>query len=274
MNIDPTALADRLNRAVELSREAGRHTLQYFRQDSLSVDRKADGTPLTIADREAETLLRREIESAFPEDQIVGEEFDNKPGTSGWGWILDPIDGTKSFISGVPLYGTMVAVEQVQSDSAARQAVIGAVYFPGLDEGIYASRGNGAFAYHGSQPPRRAHVSQQTNPADGVLVTTSVTAFTDRGAERGWQRLAKKFSFARTWGDVYGYYLVATGRVEAMVDPALNVWDAAAVQPILEEAGGRYSDWRGNLDINGGDGIGSNGLVHEAILEALREGQE
>ena len=260
--------SERLNVANRIAKSAGQVTLKYFQTDQFSVDYKGDGSPLTIADREAETHLRAEIEAAFPNDAIQGEEFDDKEGTSGFRWILDPIDGTKSFISGVPLYGTMVAVEKI-SDPNNRQAVIGSVYFPGLDEGVFAAKGQGAFSFKGSGPPQPARVSDKSDIQKSVLLTTSVPDFADRGAGEAYAKLADKFYFSRTWGDVYGYYLVAVGRAEAMIDPELNVWDAAAVQPIIEEAGGRYSDWKGEAKIDTGDAVGSNGQFHDDILKLL-----
>ena len=260
--------SDRLILANQIAKLAGQLTLNYFQTDQFSVDYKGDGSPLTIADREAETHLRAEIEAAFPDDAIQGEEFDDKDGTSGFRWILDPIDGTKSFISGVPLYGTMVAVEKIE-DNLNRQAVIGSVYFPGLDEGIYAAKGSGAFSFKGTGKPQIARVSQKKDIKKSVLLTTSVPDFAARGAGEAYAKLANEFYFSRTWGDVYGYYLVAIGRAEAMVDPELNVWDAAAVQPIIEEAGGRYSDWNGQAKIDTGDAVGSNGQFHDRILELL-----
>lgn len=262
----------RLEVANRIAQSAGRLTLNYFQTDRFSVDFKGDGSPLTVADREAETHLRAEIEAAFPDDAIVGEEFGNKEGTSEYGWILDPIDGTKSFISGVPLYGTMVAVERFDSGNQdVRNAVIGSVYFPGLDEGIYAARGHGAFSFKGNQAPQPARVSLKTKVAESLLVTTSVADFAERNADQNYAKLAKEFYFSRTWGDVYGYYLVAVGRAEVMIDPELNIWDAAAVQPIIEEAGGTFSDWKGRARIDSGDSIGSNGHVHQVVLAALND---
>ena len=263
---------ERLELANRIAKSAGQVTLKYFQTDQFSVDYKGDGSPLTVADREAETHLRAEIEAHFPDDAIQGEEFPNKPGTSGFGWILDPIDGTKSFISGVPLYGTMIAVEKISDDDAngkPREAIIGSVYFPGLDEGAYAARGHGAFSFKGDQAPTPAKVSQQSDLSKSVLLTTSVSDFELRQSDKAFAELANQFYFSRTWGDVYGYYLVAVGRAEAMVDPELNVWDAAAVQPIIEEAGGRFSDWNGEAKIDTGDAVGSNGKFHEQILEIL-----
>ena len=260
-------LDSRLELAKTISVAAGLLTLKYFQTDRFQVIRKQDGSPLTIADQESETLLRAEIKNAFPNDAIVGEEFGTTPGPSGFCWVLDPIDGTKSFISGVPLFGTMVGVLRDQKD--ARRSVIGAVYFPGLAEGIYAAVGRGAWHFRGSESPVRAQVSKTNQLADSVFVNSAVETFMERGVGEAYQRLAQQVYFARTWGDVYGYLLVATGRVEIMIDPILNIWDAAAVQPIIEEAGGRFTDWKGKSNIDAGEAVGSNGLVHDDVLKIL-----
>ena len=190
---------------------------------------------MTAADRDAEMLLRQRIGELFPDDAVLGEEFGELPGSSGYRWILDPIDGTKSFIAGVPLFGTMVAVEVDGS------AIIGAVYLPGLDEGIYAARGRGAWHFSGDGKPTRAQVSQTADLSDAIFVTSEVRTFDLRASRSAYERLEAACFVTRTWGDCYGYLLVATGRADVMVDPVMNVWDAAAVQPILEEAGGTFT---------------------------------
>lgn len=255
----PQDLASRLELALSAGKEAGRLTLKYFQQDNYSVERKADESPVTIADRGAEELLRSRIAAAFPADGIIGEEFGRSEGSSGFTWILDPIDGTKSFISGVPLYGTMVGVE------FAGRSVIGVVFMPGLDEGVYASVGSGAWHFRGEQPPRRALVSRR-QLGEGLFVTSQVDSYAKRGAMDVFHQLEKAAYVTRTWGDCYGYLLVATGRAELMVDPILNVWDAAAVQPIVEEAGGTFTDWKGNRTIHAGEAIATNGLVLAEVL--------
>lgn len=267
-----TDTIQRLELANKIAKSAGLLTLNYFQTDQFEVIKKGDGSPLTIADQEAEKHLRAAITDAFPNDAIVGEEFGRTEGDSGFCWILDPIDGTKSFITGVPLYGTMVGVEQVgdRSEKNTRQSVIGSVYLPGLDVGIYAARGQGAWSFQGQQAPVRARVSGQSKLSDSVLVTSAVEAFAERDADQIYQQLSESVYFCRTWGDVYGYYLVAVGQVEVMIDPVLNIWDAAAVQPIIEEAGGRFTDWAGQSRIDAGESIGSNGLVHESVIEITR----
>jgi histidinol phosphatase-like enzyme (inositol monophosphatase family) len=264
-----TTLADevqqRLDLALAAGVAAGRLTLQYFQQDNYQVERKGDQSPVTIADRSAEQLLRERIAAAFPRDGILGEEFGASEGTSGFRWILDPIDGTKSFISGVPLYGTMVAVEH------EGRALAGLVYIPGLDEGVYASSGQGTWHFRGQSPPRRVSVSKRSRLAEGLVVTSQVDTFAQRGASGAFDQLQKAAYITRTWGDCYGYLLVATGRAEVMVDPILNVWDAAAVQPIVEEAGGTFTDWQGTPTIHAGEAIATNGLVLAEVLAIARQ---
>lgn len=255
----PSDLNSRLELALSAGKEAGRLTLRYFQQDNYAVERKADESPVTIADHSAEELLRNRIALAFPADGIIGEEFGRSDGTSGFTWILDPIDGTKSFISGVPLYGTMVGIEHTG------RSLVGFVYMPGLDEGVYASVGSGAWHFRGEQPPQPARVSQRPL-GRGLFVTSQIDSYAKRGALDVFHRLEKSAYVTRTWGDCYGYLLVATGRAELMVDPILNVWDAAAVQPIIEEAGGTFTDWQGTPTIHAGEAMATNGLVLAEVL--------
>jgi histidinol-phosphatase len=253
----------RLEAAKQFAVEAGKLTLDYFQQ-GVTVERKSDDSPVTIADRDAEKLLRRRIAERFAQDAIVGEEFDDVEGTSGFRWILDPIDGTKSFISGVPLYGTMIGIEHES------KSVVGVVYCPGLDEGIYAAQGQGAWHFQNGQPPKQARVSSRESLSDAVFVTSQVDGFAERGAALAFQQLESAAYVTRTWGDCYGYLLVATGRVDLMVEPLMNVWDAAAIQPIMEEAGGTFTDWKGNPTIHAGEGIGTNGHLLEQVLKITR----
>jgi histidinol-phosphatase len=253
-------IASRLSLAREAGIAAGKVTLQYFQTTDFQTEKKSDGSPVTIADRSAEQLLRDRIAAAFPHDGILGEEFGETAGTSGFRWILDPIDGTKSFIHGVPLYGTMIGVEHEGRCPA------GLVYMPGLDEGVFASVGQGAWHFRGSAPPTRATVSTKAKLSDGLFVTSAIDMYSPRGAANVLEALQKAAYITRTWGDCYGYLLVATGRAEVMIDPILNVWDAAAVQPIVEEAGGTFTDWKGNATIHAGEAIATNGRVLEEVL--------
>lgn len=254
----------RLELALAGAREAGNLTLRYFQQSGVGFERKADQSPVTIADREAEELLRQRIVAQFPDDAILGEEWGEIAGTSGFRWILDPIDGTKSFITGVPLYSTLVGVE------FAGRSVIGIINIPALGELVYAALGQGAWYVKGDAPPQAARVSQRPTLAQGTFLTSQVDLFTRGGAPAVFDELSAAAYVTRTWGDGYGYLLVATGRAEAMVDPLMNVWDCAALAPVLEEAGGTFTDWSGTPTIHGGEAVATNGCVLEEVLAITR----
>lgn len=278
MSSTPTTadIQARLDLALAAGREAAAITLKYFRQDNFEVELKADSSPVTIADRQAEEHLRARIAAAFPHDAILGEEFPPVDGTSGYRWILDPIDGTKSFVHGVPFYGTMIGVE-FTTEPAAKEAayveprvVVGVVFLPGLDECVYASSGQGTWLIRGSEAPRRCQVSKCATLTDALFLTTSVQAFEKLGRREAYDGIARTARLTRTWGDCYGYLMVATGRAEVMIDPIMNLWDAAAVQPIVEEAGGTFTDWHGRHTIMTGEGIATNGLVLDEVVAATR----
>ena len=258
-----------LELATRIAREAGDVTMRWFRRGPV-VETKADGSPVTIADREAERLLRDRIAAAFPDDGILGEEAGETPGTSGRRWILDPIDGTRSFIHGVPLYGVMVALE-VDGD-----AVVGVLRFPPLDETVAAARGHGC-TWNGTP----AKVSEVARLERSLVLTsgdareaspTSPTAGVGlAGRVNGLNRLASRAGTFRTWGDCYGYALVATGRAEAMADPVLSAWDAAAVRPIIEEAGGIFTDWGGTPTHLSGHAVATNRALAEEVRQLIAE---
>jgi len=265
MESHPTdEVARRLELAVEAAEEAGKITLEYFRRDDLEVERKGDDSPVTVADRRAEEHLRRRIAETFAEDGILGEEFPESPGTSGFRWILDPIDGTKSFIHGVPLYGTLVAVER------EGQSVAGVILIPALDECVYAAAGQGAWYRFGDAPPRPARVSNCPRLAEGLFLTSEVISFDEIGRRDVYDRLQANARLTRTWGDCYGYLMVATGRADLMVDPIMNLWDAAALAPVIEGAGGTFTDWQGRRTIYSGQGIATNGRVLDEVLAITR----
>ena len=262
---------DRLRHAVAIAREAGQFTLQFFRQSGVQIDRKADGSPVTVADRGAEELLRRRISEIFPADAILGEEFGEQPGTSGFRWVLDPIDGTKSFIHGVPLYTTLVAV--IRDEPEGAKPLLGVIHAPATGEMAYAASGAGAWFALEGQSPTPARVSTTPRLEEGLFLTSEIASFAKgrpRDATDVFLSLQSTARLARTWGDAYGYMLVATGRAEAMVDPQMNLWDAAALQPIIEEAGGHFFDWQGNATVYSGDAIATNGRVTEEVLSITR----
>ena len=258
-------IAARLDLARRAACDAGKLTLSFFRSDNCAVETKSDGSPVTEADRQTERELRRQISDSFPRDWVVGEEFGEQSGTSEFRWIVDPIDGTKSFVRGVPLYGTLVGVEH------AGEPVAGVIYIPPLDECVYAALGSGAWYSRGGGKPERAAVSTRARLAEGLFLTSQVSSFAQRGAADAYRRLESAAGLTRTWGDCYGYLLVATGRAEAMVDPIMNLWDAAALAPIIEEAGGTFTDWSGKPTVASGEGVATNRLVLDEVLAITRD---
>jgi len=260
-------IAGRLEAALTGVALAGRQTLERFDDPGLAVVEKADHSPVTEADHAAERLLREHLLGRFPGDAFLGEESGTAAGSSGYEWIVDPIDGTKSFIRGVPLYATLVGCR------LAGRGVLGVIAIPALGELAYAAAGGGCWHVRGRGEPTRSRVSSRESLAESLICTSDFTSFGRRrdgsqGNEaRG--RLEQACRLSRTWGDGYGYLLVATGRAELMVDPIMNAWDAAAVETVIIEAGGRFTDWQGRERIDSGDGIASNGLVHAAALRLL-----
>jgi histidinol-phosphatase len=257
-----------LDLATEAAWAAGRATLRWFQGDP-TVELKEDGSPVTRADREAEEVVRGILRARRPGDAIMGEEQGHEPGRSDRRWIIDPIDGTRSFIRGVPLYGVMIALE------VGGDAVVGVLHFPALHETVAAARGLGC-RWNG-RPCRVSGVDR----LEGALVLTSgdvrlpgygvpddgQAGVSARAA--GLQRLAAHAGTFRTWGDCYGYALVATGRAEAMLDPVLQVWDAAAVRPVIEEAGGVFTDWDGTPSHTTGHAVGTNAALADVVRQEL-----
>ena len=256
----------RLEYARTLALQAGELTLRYFyNPETQAVEKKADESPVTKADREAELFLRQRIAERFPDDALFGEEFPNTEGTSGFRWFLDPIDGTKSFIHGVPLYTTLIGLEK------EGQCVGGVIALPALHELVWAGVGLGAWHETNRGKPKQCCVSQCSDLAEATFLTSEVITFDKKNRREAYNRLEKSVRLTRTWGDAYGYALVATGRADVMVDPAMSEWDAAPLLVILEEAGGRFTDWKGNPSIFGGEGVATNGVLHENVLEVLGE---
>ncbi|MBN9503169.1 MAG: hypothetical protein BGO01_17355 [Armatimonadetes bacterium 55-13] len=249
-------MSPRLAFAIDAAVRAGRSTLSLF-QVGTPVDLKSDDTPVTAADREAERLIRTAIAEEFPEDGILGEE-EGESGPEGSRWVIDPIDGTKSFVSGVPLYATLLAYE------VEGEAQIGVCYFPALNELVYAEIGKGAM-WNG----RPCRVSAKPKLNHAVVASGSTSSMAKHGRLEGFQKIEKKTMACRTWGDAYGHALVATGRVEAMIDPVVNRWDISAMSVIVREAGGCFTDFSGRHAL-AQEALCSNGLVHHELLEAFR----
>jgi histidinol-phosphatase len=255
----------RLDAAVRYAREAGESTLGLFHSRDYGIDRKADGSEVTAADRACETILRRRIETGFPGDAVIGEEFGQTPGSSAFRWVLDPIDGTASFVRGVPLYGTLLAIEH------AGRPVAGVVYLPALDEMVFASTGGGAWHAARGGTPVPARVSTTTTLADALVLTTSAEYFRRVRGEPAWAAVEARAGRTRGWSDCYAHVLVATGRADASIEPFLHVWDIAATRVIVREAGGAVTDWVGGESAVNRQALCSNGRVHAEILAAVRE---
>ena len=258
-----------LNFAKQLAYRAGRITLTHYNK-GIQHDLKHDESPVTAADRATEEFIRSEIERAYPTHAIVGEEFGEspsplRPSPAGRGdgnpfrWIVDPIDGTKSFLKGVPFYSVLIALE---IEGISR---VGAVCFPALDEILYAADGLGCW-WNG----KRAHVSDVSKLKDAVFTYTSWSGFRTRERVDVFERLHKECFFGRGWSDAYGYHMVATGRAEIMLDASIQLWDVAPFPPIFREAGGFFGSWDGKEGHTFGEGLAVNAALKSKVLKLIR----
>lgn len=253
-----------LEAALAFAREAGELTLGYFGGSAFEVTKKRDGTEVTTADRGAEELLRNRIEAAFPEDGILGEEFDEKASSSGWRWVLDPIDGTFSFVCGVPLYGTLVACE------FGGQTQAGVIHMPALGETVYASEGGGAWHVPSiGDTPVPARVSAMAELRGATVCTTSHDYFAQTKLESALRLIYERAGHTRGWSDCYAHLLAATGRIDAVVEPVLHPWDIAPMQIIYPEAGGAVSDWSGRTGSQHATGVAGTPGVHAELVGLL-----
>jgi histidinol phosphatase-like enzyme (inositol monophosphatase family) len=251
-----------LDFGVGLAREAGEITRQYFRKE-FEMRLKGKDNFVTQADLEAEKFLRAEIGARFPEDAILGEEGGATDGGSGRRWIIDPIDGTYSFVHGVPFYGVLLGLE-IEGEPS-----VGVINIPALGELVYAAKGLGCFS--NGEPAR---VSQTASLEDALLLATDFGTCARYGFGAAADELQRRAAARRTWGDCYGYLLVATGRADVMLDPVMNVWDCAALLPVVEEAGGTFTDWRGRRSITSGNAVATNGLLFPEVFEIIEKNRE
>jgi histidinol-phosphatase len=243
--------------ALELADIADHITLPLFRSTGLRVERKPDATPVTEADRGAEDALRRHLASARPQHAVVGEEY-GSTGTAPWRWIIDPVDGTKNFVRGIPVWATLIALQHED------HGVVGVASAPALGRRWWAVSGGGAFA-----DGRPIHVSPITRLEDAMLSYDTVPGFAARGLEERFLALLHRCARSRGFGDFWSHALVAEGAVDITVEPEVNLWDLAALQVIVEEAGGQLTDLSGQARADGGSVVTSNGLLHDAVLQAL-----
>jgi myo-inositol-1(or 4)-monophosphatase len=246
--------------AVQSAYEAGRLTLGYFGTEAARPEFKADDTPVTVADKEAERLIRGRIEARYPHHAVLGEEFgESGKHNSEYLWILDPIDGTKSFVRGVPLYGVLIGL---QIDGVCE---VGAAYFPALDEMVCAATGEGCYLNG-----RKAHVSTRSL-AQGIVCFTDAASFVEHGRTAAWERALSAAAGARGWSDAYGHALVATGRAEVMLDPIMNPWDCGPFPPILREAGGYFGDWSGNETIHANEAMSTTKTLLPEVVRLVQD---
>ena len=238
--------------------EAGAIALAHA-GSKLERERKHDGSIVTIADREAETLLRRRIAERYPDDSVLGEEFGETQGKSDRRWIVDPIDGTFSYAHGVPLFGTLIGVE------IGGEPAVGVIHMPALPETISAATGLGA-----SLDGVRVRVSSVSPLHEALVLCGDLLGARNPEKARAMHAIAARAGAQRGWGDCYAYVLVASGRADVALDPVMSIWDCAALLPIIEEAGGKFSDWCGRRTIDGGDAIATNGLLFDEVMSLVR----
>jgi histidinol phosphatase-like enzyme (inositol monophosphatase family) len=256
MSASPGTLLQAVTEVAEL---AARVAMGWYR-GSVEVEIKGDGSPVTIADRAAEQAARDWISSRFPGDGIEGEEFGVTRPEARRRWILDPIDGTKAFVRGVPLWGTLVAC------SEGEQVLAGAACYPVVNETVCAAPGEGCW-WNGS----RTRVSGVADLSQATALITDARFVDSPERFAQWHALAARAGVVRTWGDCYGYLLLATGRAEIMVDDVMNPWDAAALQPVIIEAGGTFTAWNGVATAFGGSVIATNGALGAEVRSYLHE---
>ena len=255
----------RYNLAVEAARRGGDfaktiYDATFQDREALEVMRKADDSPVTLADRGAEQLIRDLIGKHFPGDGFLGEEFGNRESSTGFRWIIDPIDGTKSFVRHVPIWATLIGLE------FEGEQIAGAVYIPVLRQMYRALRGDGAYL-----DDHRIRVSDTPTLAESILCYSSIGWFTRAGKQNTFLKLYQQTGRQRGYGDFFGFVLVAQGAVDLMVEHGVSAWDVAATKAIIEEAGGTFTDWDGTPTIHRPDVLATNGKLHTAALALLKE---
>ncbi len=255
-------LQEKLYFSKKLAEEAGRKILDYH-QKGFKVDYKTDHSPVTIADQKAEELIREALAKQTPNYGIIGEEFSDKAGSSSMQWTIDPIDGTKSFICGVPLFSVLISLLENQ------KSVLGVVHFPVLNLTLSAIQGQGSFL---NDSPCR--VSEVQSIKKSVLLDGSITTLESMGYTKAWKSLRTQCKFHRGWGDAYGYLLVATGKAEVMFDPIAEIWDLAPMSVIISEAGGQFSSVSNGCFIKDRSGLATNGFLHPMVTKSLSENLE
>lgn len=266
MHAEPD-IAARLDVALALGREVGDATLRYFQRHDLAVELKGDGSPVTEADKLAESIIRKRVAIEFPRDGVLGEEEGEKPGTSGYRWIIDPIDGTRPFTRGIPTFGNLIGVEQRAGDTA--RIVAGVAGFPALHELFWGAENAGAWWQSVRTDPIRLRVSRQRVMAEAVIDSLSPQSFMKAERWAAYERLARETRRLRSWSDAYSFALVSAGRIDGAVDFGAKIWDVAPFGIIMKEAGGAITCWRGSDSLTTGTYIASNGALQKSLLEIV-----
>jgi histidinol-phosphatase len=248
--------------ALELAEAADAITMRHYRSASLAIRTKSDQSPVSEADEAVERMIRERVAADRPDDGVVGEEF-GVSGTATRRWIIDPIDGTKNYVRGIPIFATLIGLEE------NGRIVAGVVSAPAMARRWWASAGDGAFCSTFGIA-RAIRVSAIDTIEGSHLAYDSILDFDQHGGAVRFLSLMRRCTRSRGFGDFWAHMLVAEGAVEIAIEPAVAIWDMAAVQVIVEEAGGRFTDIRGEARIDGGSGLSSNGLVHDAVLEFFR----
>jgi histidinol phosphatase-like enzyme (inositol monophosphatase family) len=246
------------NLVFDWTRESGKLILEHFRDPDLKVDQKKDASPVTQADRQAEQVLRERISEHFPTHGIVGEEFDSVREEAEWTWLVDPIDGTKSFVAGVPLFGTVLCLQ------FNGKPVLGAIHLPALGDQLLVGDGNVALL-----DGNKVSVRESGPCGEWVILTSDERDIPTHRSEVGWKSLLKNVAYCRTWGDCYGYYLVATGKADVMLDPIVNPWDFHGAIPIIQGAGGKITNWIGEEAAGSDSTVAASSEIHSTVLSFL-----
>jgi histidinol-phosphatase len=245
--------------AVEAARRAGDLARTYY-ESTFEIELKPDASPVTVADKGAEELIRSLVARHFPSDGFLGEEFGDQPGVSGFRWVIDPIDGTRSFVRHIPIWATLIGLEYKD------EQIGGVAYVPVLRQVYRALRGDGAY-----MNDRRVRVSDVDKMSDALLCYSSLAWFTRAGRERTFLELATRTNRQRGFGDFYGFVLVAEGAADLMVEHGVHAWDVSGLKAIVEEAGGTFTDWDGTPTTERPDVVASNGKLHAEVLGILRD---
>ena len=257
--------------ALKTAELAEENILKYYQND-VGVEWKADKTPVTIADKGTEELAREFWAKETPGFGVIGEEFGIESPDAEYQWVIDPIDGTKSFIHGVPLFGTLIGLWHKNIPIAS------VIRLPAMKSAVWAVNGGGAFL-----DGREVRASKVSQLSDALVLSGTVNTMEDKGLGEGFTKLRRSARLHRGWGDCYGYYLVAAGRAEIMVDPVVSLWDIAPFPLLMKEAGGKFSTIDGKTELFDANGkptapiyegftsIATNGLLHDVALECLKK---